>query len=121
MFGERSSDWLLSNWNNFQPSLGWHDTLLYLSIPITLIVAQSVSLKILTPPSDDPAVQRSQVSLITIRMDVKLSRSVSVATPQILASDDRILLIERPSRSRSVLDNEQYTVHAIDGRCEAIF
>ena len=32
----------------------------YLSIPVMLVIAQSVSLRILTPPSDDPAMQSSQ-------------------------------------------------------------
>ena len=42
------------------PSLGWHDTLAYLSISVILIAIQSVSFNILSPPSDDPAVQKTQ-------------------------------------------------------------
>lgn len=62
-FGARSSDWLLSNWHDYTPSLGWHDTLAYATIPVLLYVAQALSLKILTPPSDDPQVQKSQAIL----------------------------------------------------------
>eukprot|EP01038_Epipyxis_sp_PR26KG_P010547 gene10547-14169_t len=60
VYGARSTDWILSNWHDLVPSLGWHDTLCFLSIPVILMIAQSASLKILTPPSDDPAVQQSQ-------------------------------------------------------------
>ncbi len=64
VFGGRSSDWLFSGWVDRVPHLGWHDTLAYLSIPLILYAAQSVSLQILTPPSDDPAVQQSQVRVV---------------------------------------------------------
>ena len=62
IFGERSTDWILKsdNWVNGVPSLGWHDTLAYLSIAVLLIIIQSVSFNILSPPSDDPAVQKTQ-------------------------------------------------------------
>jgi YidC/Oxa1 family membrane protein insertase len=58
-FGVRSSDWILKGWENGVPSLGWHDTIAYMSIPIVLVLAQTLSLQILTPPSDDPAVQKN--------------------------------------------------------------
>lgn len=61
VFGARSTDWLFTNWHDGAPSLGWHDTLAYLSIPVLLYAAQAISLKVLTPPSDDPAVERTQV------------------------------------------------------------
>jgi len=60
VFGERNTDWIQSILGKGEPMLGWHDTLAYLSIPIILIIAQSISLRILTPPSDDPVVQKSQ-------------------------------------------------------------
>ena len=60
VYGERSADWLFANWNSFTPSLGWHDTIAYLTIPALLIIAQTISLRVLTPPSDDPAIQQSQ-------------------------------------------------------------
>lgn len=44
----------------FIAKTGWYDTLAFLTIPVLLYVAQAISLKILTPPSDDPQVQRSQ-------------------------------------------------------------
>lgn len=61
VYGARSTDWLTSHWNGFVPPLGWTDTLAFLTIPLLLYIAQSVSLKLLTPPSDDPQVQKSQV------------------------------------------------------------
>ena len=60
VFGERSSDWIFKNWHNFTPDIGWHDTIAYLSIPFLLYIAQTISLRILSPPSDDPTVQKSQ-------------------------------------------------------------
>lgn len=62
VYGERSADWLFkaSNWHDSVPALGWYDTLAFLSLPLILVAAQAVSLRILTPPSDDPAVQQSQ-------------------------------------------------------------
>ena len=62
-FGTRSIDWLTKGWVDNVPPLGWHDTLAYLSLPIMLVIAQSISLKVLTPPSDDPAVQRTNAIL----------------------------------------------------------
>ena len=60
VFGGRSTAWLTEGWIDNVPSLGWEQTVAYLSIPVMLVIAQSVSLRILTPPSDDPAVQSSQ-------------------------------------------------------------
>ena len=75
VFGARSTDWLLQNWQinidaahwQVTPSLGWTDTLCYLSIPVLLYLAQSLSLKILSPPpstsntpEQEAALQRSQ-------------------------------------------------------------
>lgn len=58
--GEKNMDWLTVGWANNVPPLGWHDTIAYLTIPVLLFVAQSVSLNILTPPSDDPKMQQTQ-------------------------------------------------------------
>ena len=62
VFGVRNSDWLFktSAWHDFSPPLGWPDTLAYLTIPLLLYLAQAISLQILTPPSDDPTIQRTQ-------------------------------------------------------------
>jgi len=59
VYGERSTDWVFK-WVDGAPSLGWHDTLAFLSVPLILILAQALSLKVLTVPSDDPTVQRTQ-------------------------------------------------------------
>ena len=49
-------NWLTKGWEGLQPSLGWHDTIAFLTIPLILIVSQSISQKILQPPGakDDP-------------------------------------------------------------------
>lgn len=56
----RGMDWLTLNWVDNVPSLGWHDTIAYLSIPIILILTQSISQRLLTPPSDDPKAAQTQ-------------------------------------------------------------
>jgi YidC/Oxa1 family membrane protein insertase len=60
VFGVRSMEWLTEGWVNGIPHLGWETTALYLIMPVMLVIAQSLSLKILTPPSDDPQMQQSQ-------------------------------------------------------------
>eukprot|EP00638_Chattonella_subsalsa_P003506 CAMPEP_0117760282 /NCGR_PEP_ID=MMETSP0947-20121206/16532_1 /TAXON_ID=44440 /ORGANISM="Chattonella subsalsa, Strain CCMP2191" /LENGTH=448 /DNA_ID=CAMNT_0005580933 /DNA_START=57 /DNA_END=1403 /DNA_ORIENTATION=- len=58
--------WLFKNWANGAPSLGWTDTLLYLTIPVILIVSQSISTQLMQPKTaaaDDPAQQQSQIIL----------------------------------------------------------
>lgn len=49
-------NWLTKGWEGLTPSLGWHDTVAFLTIPLILIVSQSISQKILQPPGakDDP-------------------------------------------------------------------
>ena len=39
VYGSQSSDWLFKNWVDGTPSLGWHDTLCYVSIPLILVCA----------------------------------------------------------------------------------
>lgn len=62
VFGERSTDWIFK-WVDGAPTLGWHDTLLYGTVPLLLFVAQSISLNYLSPPSEDPTVQKTQAVL----------------------------------------------------------
>ncbi|GAB5030565.1 Hypothetical protein NocV09_00302320 [Nannochloropsis oceanica] len=57
---QRGMDWLTQNWVENVPSLGWHDTIAYLSIPCILILTQSISQRLLTPPSDDPKAAQTQ-------------------------------------------------------------
>ena len=43
------SDWILKGWEGGVPTLGWHDTIAFASIPIILVVSQSLSMQIMTP------------------------------------------------------------------------
>jgi YidC/Oxa1 family membrane protein insertase len=54
--------WLTENWVDGHPSLGWHDTVCYLSLPLILVLSQSVSMRIMTPPADpdNPQAQSTQ-------------------------------------------------------------
>ena len=72
--GARNIDWLTVGWHDNIPPLGWHDTLAFLTIPLFLYVAQAISLQVLTPPSDDPTVQQTQVG------DAEVSFSLYVCT-----------------------------------------
>ena len=57
-------EWLTQNWVDGVPSLGWHDTIAFLTIPIILIATQTVSQKMLSPPTpDDPKAQQTQAIL----------------------------------------------------------
>lgn len=66
VYGSQSSDWLFKNWVDGAPSLGWHDTLCFVSLPIILIISQSISQRLLTPPKpaeelDDAAAASQQI------------------------------------------------------------
>lgn len=54
VFGATNADWLFKfdDWRNGAPPLGWHDSLAYLSLPLILVIAQSISSKLLQPPVD---------------------------------------------------------------------
>jgi len=43
------TDWILKNWDGTTPSLGWHDTLAFLSLPIMLVVSQLISQELMQP------------------------------------------------------------------------
>lgn len=54
--------WLTENWVDGHPSLGWHDTLCYLSLPLILVLSQTISMRVLSPPiaDDNPQAQQTQ-------------------------------------------------------------
>jgi len=57
------SDWLFKNWVDGVPSLGWEDTIAFLSIPIFLVVSQFISMNLMQPKTDDPQQQQTNVIL----------------------------------------------------------
>ncbi|CAM9389944.1 unnamed protein product [Pylaiella littoralis] len=42
----------IKEWSDGAPKLGWHDTIAYLTIPLILVVTQSVSMQIMQPAKD---------------------------------------------------------------------
>lgn len=61
---QRGIGWLTQNWHDMTPSLGWHDTIAFLTIPVILVITQSFSQKLLSPPvdmSDPKAAQTAQI------------------------------------------------------------
>lgn len=55
----RGIQWL-TEWVDGVPPLGWHDTLCFMALPMALVVTQSISMRVLSPPSDDEGTQRAQ-------------------------------------------------------------
>jgi YidC/Oxa1 family membrane protein insertase len=51
-------------WNDGVPSLGWHDTLCYLSIPVILVITQSISQQLMQPPKK-PGAEADTSQVIT--------------------------------------------------------
>lgn len=65
VYGTQSNGWLLdfSKWDGGAPPLGWHDTLCFLTLPAILIVSQTISQKLISPPkpeNPDPSQELSQ-------------------------------------------------------------
>lgn len=56
------SDWLFKNWVDGVPSLGWENTIAFLSIPVFLVISQIISMNLMQPKTDDP--QQSQANVI---------------------------------------------------------
>ena len=44
------SDWILKNWVDGVPALGWDDTAAFLTIPVVLVISQFVSMQLMQPP-----------------------------------------------------------------------
>lgn len=57
------SDWLFQNWVDGVPSLGWEDTVAFLSIPLFLTISQVVSMNLMQPKTDDPQQQQANIVL----------------------------------------------------------
>ena len=45
------------------PPIGWHDAIAYLIMPVLLVATQAVSMRVMSPPSDDPAQKQTQAIL----------------------------------------------------------
>lgn len=54
-----SMDWLKSIATG-NPTLGWHDTICFLSLPLILYISQTISQKVLQPPKDPNKVMTEQ-------------------------------------------------------------
>ena len=53
----RGLDWLVQGWTSIDgtptPSLGWETTLSFMIMPVILVLLQSATMRILTPPLDE--------------------------------------------------------------------
>lgn len=57
------SDWILKNWVDGIPTLGWHDSIAFLSIPIFLTASQIVSMNLMQPKTE-PGAEPNQANAI---------------------------------------------------------
>merc|ERR1712183_1176185 len=57
------SDWILKGWEGGVPTLGWEDTLAFLSIPIFLVISQSISQQLMQPKTQDAQQQDANAVL----------------------------------------------------------
>jgi len=60
VYGTRSTSWLFGQWHDMSPPLGWSATLSFLVLPLLLTAVQTLSIRLSSPPSDDPAIQKTQ-------------------------------------------------------------
>jgi YidC/Oxa1 family membrane protein insertase len=49
----RGLDWLTTGWIDGVPQMGWETTLAFLVMPVILVLGQSLTMSILSPPIDD--------------------------------------------------------------------
>ena len=56
-----ASDWLFKGWQDGVPSLGWDDTLAFLTIPVILIISQFISQALMTPKDQPGAEGQNQI------------------------------------------------------------
>merc|ERR1711862_198816 len=57
------SDWILKGWENGTPTLGWEDTLAFLTIPVFLVISQSISQQLMQPKTQDAQQQEANAVL----------------------------------------------------------
>jgi len=59
----KGSDWILKGWVDGVPSLGWEDTLAFLTLPVLLVVSQYISQALITPKNQDESQQQANAIL----------------------------------------------------------
>ena len=79
----RGLQWLTDNWVDGVPPLGWHDTLCFLALPAALVVAQTISMRVLSPPPDpnDKAAQNANRVLNSAQIKFRGTSHAIDATP----------------------------------------
>lgn len=60
----RDLDWLTTGWKSVDglptPQLGWETTLAFLVMPVLLVLGQSLTMRVLTPPTDDDGMSEEE-------------------------------------------------------------
>jgi len=57
------SDWILKGWENGVPTLGWEDTIAFLTIPVFLVISQFISQQLMQPKTQDAQQQEANAFL----------------------------------------------------------
>lgn len=52
-YNYRGMQWLTENWVDGHPPMGWEGTLPFLVMPVVLVVMQTLTMRVLTPPDDE--------------------------------------------------------------------
>lgn len=78
-----ATSWLFSGWQNGVPSLGWEDTIAFLTIPVFLVLSTTVSQK-LSLPKDPTPEQKAQQDNIVLKLLPLLFGYFSISVPAAL-------------------------------------
>lgn len=57
------SDWILKGWEGGTPTLGWGDTLAFLTLPVFLVISQFISQQLMQPKTQDPSQENANAVL----------------------------------------------------------
>jgi len=78
-----ATSWLLSGWQNGTPSLGWEDTIAFLTLPVFLVLSTAVSQKLSLPKNPTPE-QKAQQDNIVLKLLPLLLGWFSISVPSAL-------------------------------------
>lgn len=78
-----ANQWLTSGWVNGVPPLGWEDTIAFLTIPVLLIITQTLSQQLMQPKNMTPE-QEAQQNNIVLKLLPLLVAFFSINVPAAL-------------------------------------
>jgi len=118
----QGSQWLLSGWVDGVPSLGWEATIAFLTIPVFLVISQSISQKLMQPKNQTDE-QAAQANNIVIKLLPLLIGWFSLNVPAALGIywvANNIITTALTVQIRSVLDANPPTLGGGGGATAAV-